>query len=426
MKRVRALFGLLLLNVIAWQFIQSWPHAPSAMDSCTEVAWAIKELDKPMVAVAAAWGGAIDLPHEYYEACPDAIDFLIETKAPVDDVLLTLAEKNRKRLRIRYRVAYILAARGYGRVEPLLYALCASKDEGERYLGWYAYWRGLAKGKLKAPKLVTKYLDLYAKETNTNVRDETAYFLGYARSKAAVKLLLTTLQRQPDNTPTIAALGKLGDARAVPALIEAYEKGRGDRGACLQALGRIGTPRAVGFVIKHLGEHEAVEGLLDSGSPKAVPALKRHLKNLQQSANRDSHEVAMTRIAIVRLNKKDPREALMKMAEDKREDRDLRWYSLRALQNNDTAGLKRRILGIYVSESNRDMKRICFWLLQDACGKEVTKAMIDHALAIPEVHDKDDDADREYLRKELNKRLGRRFRDMDVLQAHLRRHFGGD
>jgi hypothetical protein len=162
------------------------------------------------------------LPDDYSCTCPEAIDFLTQTKLPVDDELLWLARSGED-LRVRYRAARILAGRGNDAVVPVLDRMCASKDDRERYLAWKVYEDAVREKKLPTPKDVARHLELYAAETDWEVRERIEWFLGAARAKGAVEALIKTVKdgRSPVHA-AVWALGMIGDKAAVPAITNSF------------------------------------------------------------------------------------------------------------------------------------------------------------------------------------------------------------
>ena len=138
------------------------------------------------------------------------------------------------------------------------------------------------------------------KDDDTEVRIKAAIALGRWKSREAVPALITALKDsssavtrymfENDGTQTplltqwvcneaAGALGEIGDARAVPALSEAWQNKRyGIRtgGCAIRALGAIGGPLAVHSLIGVLGSaiyvKEAVKGL-KMIEPTAAPAF---------------------------------------------------------------------------------------------------------------------------------------------------------
>lgn len=352
------------------------------------------------------------------KCCAEAINFLVRTKSDVDQQLLKLARSNQE-LRVRYRAAYILAQRGKEEAGSILLEMGLSKDADERMAAWHAHRWALDEKKLKAPVDLTRALKQYSQERDPEIREELEWFLGSCRSREAVKPLLRTVEMNRHATAAIWALGEIGDPAAVPVIIKRYSKDDNPHYS-LQALGKLATPEAVDFVIEHLGEYGAVEALVASKSDKALPALRKHFETIQKAQGDEGSDFAITRVAIIRLSEKDPRETLLKIFEDRKEKLHVRTDALRALQNYDTKPFNKRILDLYRNDPNDDIKRFCIWLLAEEMSKEVTEAMIDHAL-VHKVTSMSDLATQHYLIDGLNKRLETDYTEMKDLQDYLRK-----
>jgi HEAT repeat protein len=384
-------------------------------DTAENRAWALQKIDtaEPIIQFV---GRSLNIshgyrPHEYYRACPDAIDLLIKTNVAVDRELFKLTEPEKK-LHTRYRAMYVLAHRKNEAVVPLLESMRESNKAVERYLAWKIHDYAIRAGKLKAPTTFVKHLELYAAETDREVRQQMEWFFGTAKAKEAVQPLIETVKRENySSVSAIWSLGMIGDKSAVPIIKEGFPR-KSNTHYHLQALGRINTPESVDFIIENLHVYGAVDALLQTKSDKALPALIKHLENSGDSE---------TRIAIIRLSKKDPREALLALTENPKESYSMRFGGLRELQSYDHAPYHPRILKIYINDSDDDIKRACIWLLEDSKAPGVTAAMIDHALK-HDVRSMGGMATQYYLIEALNKRLDMAFLDneMSELRDHLR------
>jgi HEAT repeat protein len=387
------------------------------------VANALKELVEAAEqepANLSGWEGPRELRfYKLREGCWNAIQLLGKSKADVDKDLLRLARSNEP-LRVRYRALAVLAQRGNPEAVPLIDKMCASKDADEKYLAWLTYDQAIREKKLTPPKDVSQHVALYAAEKDKEVRERMEWFFGTAKAKAAVKPLLASVQANPARSlAAIWSLGEIGDKSAVPVLIAAYGKNL-NNDYHLQALGRLATPEAVDFLIKHLGKYGAVSALFQTKSAKALPALRKHLKKLEGRKDSPIHEIAETRLAIIRLSQEDPREQLMKMVENKDENRHIRFSALRALRECDAEPYHRRILKVYTSDPDNDIKRACIWLLEQSKLQGVTEAMIDHALVF-KVKSMNDVATQYSLLDALNHRLEVSLRSMEDMRAHIRK-----
>ncbi|RMG60856.1 MAG: HEAT repeat domain-containing protein, partial [Deltaproteobacteria bacterium] len=91
------------------------------------------------------------------------------------------------------------------------------------------------------------------------------------------------------------ALGRIGSARAVPALLEVVRDRKDEdeevRGVALRALGRIRDERAIPFLIEALGDEESwipprVAEIIHAFGREAVPYLVNELKNYENATRR--------------------------------------------------------------------------------------------------------------------------------------------
>jgi HEAT repeat protein len=267
------------------------------------------------------------LPDDTYEPCEDAIDLLVRAKRPVEKEMLELARSGAP-LRVRCRAVRVLAQRGDAAV-PCLEKMCASEDVDERYLAWWTYQDAVRSGWLKPPTDFAPLLALYASEKDEEVKNQIRRFF-----EATTARLLKPLNDFADSCMALWPVGAIRNEVAVHDLIEDYKKYDSNRHLMLLALGKIGTPQAVDFLIEHLDEYCAPEALIETRSEKALPALKKHLEKLEKSDAKDKHiDLAQTRIAVVRLSEKDPRESLMALAET-RETKTRRSVSKRSARCN--------------------------------------------------------------------------------------------
>ncbi|MEM4359453.1 MAG: HEAT repeat domain-containing protein, partial [Candidatus Bilamarchaeaceae archaeon] len=183
---------------------------------------------------------------------------------------------------VRKRAAEALVKIGKPAVPVLIDAL---KDENEdvRYEAAEALERiGVNEEQLKE---ITRML----KEGKTwEEREGAAEALGKIGDARAVPVLIDALKDKDRYVRYEAAeaLGKIGDARAVPVLIDALkDKDRYVRYEAAEALGKIGDARAVPVLIDALKDkdryvrYEAAEALGKIGDARAVPVLIDALKD---------------------------------------------------------------------------------------------------------------------------------------------------
>src|SRR5262249_18421820 len=227
------------------------------------------------------------------------------------------------------------------------------------------------------------------------------------------------LQGDAGNRAVIWSLGEIGDNRAVPEIILQC-RAHGTSADHLEALGKLATTKAVDFIIKRLFDYGAVEALYRTQSKRALPALQEHFEKLQRAGRAaDSQILAATRIAIIRLSQKDGREALLQIFENATENRDARFEAQWALQECDTTPFQARILQLYKTDPDADIKRICIRLLEDKKLEGITEAMMEHALQVGDIRTKDDSISQYYLRKALNKQLGTLIDSMEEMQSYI-------
>ena len=204
---------------------------------------------------------------------------------------------------------------------------------------------------------MTSLLALYKKERDDEVHQVIARFLGTARCRDAVSVLLDTLRKNPSDYHVVWALGMIGDPQAVPVLIAMFEKSDSYRSCYCEALGKLATPQAVDFLIAHMDEGHAVEALAQTKSPKALPALQKHLDKLVKAARPDDLDIALTKIAITELNYQDPAPHLLAFGEDRANSEWLRIHALWAMEKYETAPLHPRLLRMFLDDPDLDVKR---------------------------------------------------------------------
>jgi hypothetical protein len=359
-------------------------------------------------------------PNDYYDDCPDAIDLLSKTPFNVDSDLLRLAQLD-KPLPVRYRAVSILTHRKNQLVVPILERMCSADDAVERFVAWSAYRKAVEEKQLSPPSDYSAMLDLYVKEQDREVHEQIADFLGTARSKEAVPLLLETLRINPGDCDVIGALGMIGDPRAVPAVIAAYEKDRLNRHIPCYALGRLATPQAVEFLIEHLDQYGAVEALAMTKSPQALPALQQRLDKLTRTPQPKELDVAITKVAVTKLSFQNPAPHLLALAEDRSNSEWLRHEALMTLREKEyvDGALHPRLLRLFRDDPDPEVKMFCVQLLEDSSLEGVTEAIINCALTAKEPRDMGEGAFQGALLEALNKRLGYSCRNLKALQDRL-------
>jgi HEAT repeat protein len=277
------------------------------IDHSKEVADAIHAIQREkldaMDAVNLLGGDIKNLHDDNYSS--DAIYLLINTKEDIDDDLLALAQSD-KSLGTRTRAVHILAFRSDKRVIPIIGKMVSSESVEERYDTWRLYQRALEQKKLPVPADAARIIELDNAENDLQVRELIEWFIGAARLKEARSLMEErALASSEYLVAAVWALGEIGDKRSVPVLIRVFTGT--NRDFSLESLGKIATPEAVDFIIRHLDSYHAPEALYTTKSEKAMPALKAHLNKIDAgkivNQNMEINRAA-TRVAIIRLSEK--------------------------------------------------------------------------------------------------------------------------
>jgi HEAT repeat protein len=316
--------------------------------------------------------------------CSGSINLLIKSTEPVDALLLHLAQQD-PRLPTRVRAAHVLAARGHPLAGAVFEKLATSQSANERDLAWQAYAKAIREGWVPTPKDATFALQRF--EAGERFW-ELPVILGYARARSAVPLLIARLKARSENEDTI-----------------------------VWALGAIGTPEAVTHLLSRLkaGSMEGtVTALGVSGSPAALPALTAHLTTLQKEPNPSKWAIAEVRVAILRVSREDPHDDLLRLAEDRQEEEVVRCRALEALSPRNLTGLLPRLLKLYSSERNVDLRLWCIRLLRNQEYSGITEAMLEHARNIG-AEDRSTGGSSWELLPALNRRLGTNYGSLDEL-----------
>jgi HEAT repeat protein len=324
--------------------------------------------------------------------CPYAIDLLVKAPRTVEATLIWLAE-NDPRLPTRWRAIWVLARRGHSLAVPLVEKMARSQSANERALAWASYSEAIREGYLPVPKDTTFALHRFeAGEWSSAL----PWILGRARAKAAVPLLLARLK-----------------------------SGGANEREMVLALGEIATPEAVAYLISRLEAGSGgvvVDALAASGNATALPALTAHLAALKKQPEPCKWEIAATRVAMLRVSRKDPRDDLLRLAEDRQEDEDVRGRALGALSCSDRTELVPRLLKLYASEKGSwFITSCCIDLLRDQQYPGITEAMLAHARVLGN-EPLSMGSNHFQLLFALNRRLGTKYRTIDgLLEADRQR-----
>jgi HEAT repeat protein len=361
---------------------------------------------------------------DFYGDCPDAIELLIKTQEWVEHDLLTIAASE-PRIHVRYRAARILVNRQCQGVLPFLADMSTSKDAVTRYVGVCLQLDAIEEQLTPSPATIDRILALYPTEAYSEIKEVMTRFLGNAKAKEAVEILLEQVRKDGDRH-SVYALGNIGDPRAVPLLIEKFRKLDSkkvfdDPTPYICALGQLKTPESIDFLIEHLDSWHAPEALLATGSPKALPAMKAHLDRMsKQARDRDRDNIAATRVAIIRLSDSQPAAALLALAEEVKEDKEVRHDAIDALSNYPLEAFHPRLLALFNTEKDHYLRRNCITLLRDSKLDGVTAAF-KRDLIKPRTWaaEWEEEEVQGSLMRALNKRLGTSFKTVDEMRAFL-------
>jgi HEAT repeat protein len=192
---------------------------------------------------------------------------------------------NSDNARLQYVVCYLLmkVTTGPGQAIEKVEKLIWTEDADLASMAIQAY------GVLAGPRGTVELLRRYASAQRRDVRQAVLRALGKGRDPMAAEFLVGRLLDADDTMRALAceALGRIGSPRAVPALIDLA---RGEpqtwvRLAALSALGKIGDVRALPILkeILHterdrMGEG-AVRALGDMGRPECIEPIERVLRD---------------------------------------------------------------------------------------------------------------------------------------------------
>jgi HEAT repeat protein len=220
-----------------------------------------------------------------------AVEFLIER----------LKDKNSD---VRRNVAWALGEIGDARaVDALIKALKDEDSDVRKSVAWALGEIGWKPGNdeervlyyiangdwdecVKMGSFAVEFLIERLKDKNSDVRRNVAWALGEIGDARAVDALIKALKDRVIRIRVAEALGKIGDSRAVDALIEALRDWDEDvRKSVVWALGEIGDARAVDALIEALRDWDedvrksVVWALGEIGDARAVDALIKALKD---------------------------------------------------------------------------------------------------------------------------------------------------
>lgn len=334
--------------------------------------------------------------------------------ASVEPELLRIARANESFV-ARWRATQVLVERGHPEAPALAARLCESSIPAERHAAWWLCRRMSLTGR-PPPITASSALERLEAERDDGLRADIVEYLGAVGDRAATLPLVALLEQDAAALarPLVYALGCLKDPRAASAVLAAGT--RVDTGTWLQALGNLGTPEAADAVIARLNEYGAIDALVASRSPKAIPALEKRLADLAGHLPEERAKEWDARIALARLRDDDPIPELLSIVEDRTADLELRRAALHAARRERDPLLEKhapRLVALYARETDPELLGQCLTTLDESRAPGVTAAMLHHAdvwspylMNVPE-----------YLLRILNRRLGTNYSTLDEVKA---------
>jgi len=166
--------------------------------------------------------------------------------------------------------------------------------------------------------------------------DDLVWALGRTRCREAVPLLVERVMMRQADWYTLTALGQIGDARAVPALIEGVKHAYFDErlyGQAVYALGQLKARDAVPVLLEDIDYPESIEALGEIGDSRALPALRAILhakgsvvrEGKRISPERDAARLYAARVASTYLEGEDGVVHLAEMLDDPNLERGQRY-----------------------------------------------------------------------------------------------------
>ena len=166
--------------------------------------------------------------------------------------------------------------------------------------------------------------------------DNLVFELGESKCRKVVPLLTERIRRREADWHTLYALGEIGDARAVPALIEGVKWGYFDAQRYEQAvyaLGKLKAREAVPVLLEDIDYPESIDALGAIGDPRAVPALREIVTKKgsvlrdgkRATPERDGKRLFAAKVALTCLDGKDGVVHLAEMLDDPTLERNHRY-----------------------------------------------------------------------------------------------------
>lgn len=361
----------------------------------------------------------------------DDIRYLSRSPADIDERLTELTREPFP-LPVRLRAAVALMARDSERGPAAVASWATSEAVVERLACWVALQRCTDNASVDRHLSPQSILAAYRREANAQVRQEIESYFYWRKAAFAVDDLCRTIEDPKyRGSVAVAALGNIGDRRAVKSII----KSSADVECVVDALGRLGGDEALESLFAHSNLRGVGRALGDTKDPRAIPVLKRRLESLEAQVrkNKEGHgrdagdfdwledEAMETRVALLLLTSDKPAQAIMDIVESKEIKSDLRRVAMYGLRRQGIQPVRERVLALYRVEQSSEIGRECIRLLADCPGDDVTEALLAHLKAVyssrsPQAVTLLETAERapliELLHSALHARIGNRLFDI--------------
>jgi len=200
----------------------------------------------------------------------------------------------------RMQAAHSLGARGQREAVPHLLGRLGGPEKDPAVRG--EIYRSL--GRLGDKRAQAQLVSCIGKESRAELRAVCVAALGHMESDQSLKVILRALSADPEQIVrmrAVDALGQVGNARAVRALVDILDAGNGPMASrAVAALGRTGNPAAAKPLLNHLKRSETglerlavVDALARVPGPKSHEPLKKLLAQAETPALRSAITVAL-------------------------------------------------------------------------------------------------------------------------------------
>jgi hypothetical protein len=293
---------------------------------------------------------------------------------------------------VRCRALVALMMRNSDRGLRIAAQQIRSRETIQRLMAWISlewYSGDIAQAEKWLPAKTT--VGLYSAEPDKDVRKAMVAWFGRRKIREAVDVLCHTARDgHRHGEDAVVALGQIGDPRSVDTIIHApcpppYR---------FLALTRIGSRAAVDFLIENLDLPFAPFALAETDDPRGIAPLRARLARLEEKEKemertrgtqppkeeRDelASQIVDVRVALLKMESKDPNEVLMKLAEDRKQVQFARDAAIAYLRGPRASPPPARVLALYRAEQGSAMGAECIEILAPMPGEEITKVMISH------------------------------------------------